>query len=80
VGFVIRDRFGNDVFGSNTHHPGCARRTVAPAIRSRVAFEVDLCLRSGQLLGERRAPRADNSHVEANYDWWDRALLFDVLP
>ena len=79
VGFVIRDRFGNDVFGSNTHHLGLRSEDCRAGDSLHVAFEVDLCLGAGSY-SVSVALHAADSHVEANYDWWDRALVFDVLP
>jgi lipopolysaccharide transport system ATP-binding protein len=79
VGFVIRDRLGNDVFGSNTHHLGLGAGECAAGEVLRVAFEIDLRLGAGSY-SVSVALHAAESHVESNYDWWDRALVFDVRP
>lgn len=77
VGFVLRDRLGNDIFGTNTRHLGLAAGPCHPGDRLRVAFSVELCLGAGSY-SLSVAVHAAQSHVEANYDWWDRVLVFDV--
>jgi lipopolysaccharide transport system ATP-binding protein len=79
VGFVIRDRLGNDVFGSNTHHLDVPVEDCLPDEVLRIAFDVDLRLGTGSY-SVSVALHAAASHIEANYDWWDRALVFDVHP
>lgn len=79
VGILIRDRLGNDMFGTNTHHHGLA----LPA--GRVGFlEVEWDLR-GFHLGPGHysltvAAHAGSVHAAGNYDWWDRCLTFQVIP
>ncbi len=47
VGFLIRDRLGNDVFGTNTHHLETPERCVGgrPAFRMRVRHRPDVARR-----------------------------------
>ena len=79
IGILIRDRLGNDVFGTNTHHHGVA----LPSDRKgRLALTWDL---SGFHLGPGHysltvAAHAGAAHPAGNYDWWDRCLTFQVLP
>lgn len=79
VGVLLRDRLGNDVFGTNTHHMGldieiAAGNAIAvdfevPALNLGVGhYSVTVALHSGA------------AHVENNFDWWDRALVFQVVP
>jgi lipopolysaccharide transport system ATP-binding protein len=80
VGFIIRDALGNDVFGTNTYHLGRRKFDVAagdgfvcefafPALALGVGhYHVSIALHS------------DMTHVSGNYDWWDRALTFEVVP
>lgn len=79
VGFVIRDRLGNDVFGTNTHHLGVASRECREGEALRVAFEVELRLGTGSY-SVSVALHAEQSHLASSYDWWDRAVVFDVHP
>ena len=78
LGFLIKDRIGQWVYGSNTALLG---HTVAPlegggAYRFRISlpgqlgegtYSLSLSLHDGV------------DHLHANYDWWDRALLFEVV-
>ena len=80
VGILIRDRLGNDVFGTNTYHHAVSRKDVAHG----EAFVVDfnfaaLNLGSGSF-SVTVALHSRDVHVAANYDWWDRALVFQVFP
>ena len=79
VGILLRDRIGNDVFGTNTHHMGLRLKAAAgqamvvdfeaPALNLGVGhYSVSVALHSGA------------AHAENNYDWWDRALVFQVVP
>jgi lipopolysaccharide transport system ATP-binding protein len=80
VGFLLRDRLGNDVFGTNTW----ALRTGTPyglrpaESRNLVEFVLPLHLGVGTY-SITLALHARHAHVEANYDWWDRAIVFQVV-
>ena len=78
LGCASRDRFGQTMFGTNSYH--CDRVLAHPepgrlylfAIRFRAnlgegSYSVVTALHSG------------DSHVENNYEWRDRALLFEVV-
>ena len=79
VGFVIRDRLGNDVFGSNTFHHGVAHQPCDAGDELTAHFALDLNLGPGSY-SVTVALHTERSHVEDNFDWWDRALLFQVAP
>jgi lipopolysaccharide transport system ATP-binding protein len=79
VGFVIRDRLGNDVFGSNTFHHGLAHEPCAAGDELAARFALDLNLGAGSY-SVTVALHTEHAHVDANFDWWDRALLFEVVP
>jgi lipopolysaccharide transport system ATP-binding protein len=78
VGFLIRDRLGNDVFGTNTFLLGLPAPPCAAGDERVAAFEVSLDIGSGTY-SISAALHADRAHVEANYDWWDRAAFFQVV-
>lgn len=77
VGILIRDRLGNDVYGTNTNFLGfplpadamgqvCVE-FIIPSLRLGVGtYSITVAL------------HADASHLDANYDWWDQALTFQV--
>lgn len=80
VGILIRDRLGNDVFGTNTFHHGLTLKGMSAA----ESFYVDFCF-PGLFLGYgsysvTAALHTKDVHVVNNYDWWDRALVFQCIP
>jgi lipopolysaccharide transport system ATP-binding protein len=80
VGILIRDRLANDVFGINTFHLNAARRDVEAGEMMTVDFvfrEFSLGVGSYSLTV---ALHAGDSHLALNYDWWDRSLVFQVIP
>jgi len=79
VGFVIRDRFGADVFGTNTYHLGVRPRPCAPGACLVATFEMQLNLGPGSY-SLSAAVHAGRDHIEQSFDWWDHALAFQVAP
>ncbi len=80
VGMLIRDRLGNDVFGTNTLHLGESLQSVRAGQHLTAEFEFsELRLGVGNY-SVTIALHAGDSHVTSNYDWWDRVLLFQVVP
>jgi len=79
LGILIKDRLGNDIYGTNTHHQGIE----LPGDR---VGSIDLLWDlSGFHLGPGHysltvAAHAGSAHQAGNYDWWDRCLTFQVLP
>lgn len=79
LGILVRDRFGHDMFGTNTRHHGVSLDGDRPGV-----FEVVWDLH-GFHLGPGHysltvAAHAGSAHAVGNYDWWDRCLTFQVLP
>lgn len=80
VGLLIKDRLGNDVFGTNTHHMLQALGPIAPGEVKDISFEFSsLALGPGHY-SITLASHASSDHLAGNYDWWDRALVFQVMP
>ena len=80
VGILIRDRLGNDVFGTNTYHHELSQKCVAQHASFSVDFKfpaLNLGIGSYSLTV---ALHSRDAHVTDNYDWWDRVLVFQVLP
>jgi len=81
VGFMLKDRTGQDIFGTNSSlrgeladlgdSPGTPRK-----LRIRIpelnigpgSYSLALALHSGA------------SHLQGNFDWWDNAEVFQVVP
>lgn len=80
AGFLIRDRLGNDVFGTNTWHvraEGLA--DVWPGTTAELCWQIpELNLGPGSYTIS-VALHGDMTHVENSYDWWDKAALFEVV-
>lgn len=77
LGILIKDRLGQAVYGTNTHHQG---RPVADAqpgesIEYRCAIPLRLGPGSYSLT---LALHQDDTHLGKNYHWCDRILIFQV--
>jgi len=79
VGVLLRDRMGNDVFGTNTHHLGCKDMSVANGDSLDLSFELPLNIGPGNY-SVCIAVHAGESHLEENCDWWDQCLMLQVVP
>lgn len=80
VGILIRDRLGNDIFGTNSWHHGQSLRSIQGGSRVQAEFAIpSLNLGIGNY-SLTVALHANDTHVSNNFDWWDRALVFQVTP
>jgi lipopolysaccharide transport system ATP-binding protein len=76
AGFLIRDRFGQDIFGSNTHLMGLSK-SLAAGERSTLQLRVPMHLHPGKYtLTLSLHDGAD--HTERCFQWWDNAVRFEV--
>jgi lipopolysaccharide transport system ATP-binding protein len=80
VGILIRDRLGNDVFGTNTYHHGVSRKDVAEGDSFAVDFNFAALNLGRGSFSLTVALHSRDAHIAANYDWWDRVLVFQVFP
>lgn len=78
VGYMIKDRLGQPVFGTNTHHHGCPISNLGDGERIEYRFDFTANLGPGSY-SVAVAFHADATHVGKNYEWRDRALIFNVL-
>lgn len=78
VGYMIRDRLGQPVFGTNTHHTGNALTDLPAHEHYTARFRFSAALGEGGYTVT-VALHAGAAHTEKNYDWWDRAVTFDVV-
>ena len=80
IGLLIKDRLGNDVFGTNTHHMLQTLGPVAVGEIKDLFFDFpSLALGPGHY-SITLAAHASSNHLAGNYDWWERALVFQVMP
>lgn len=80
VGILMRDRLGNDVFGTNTHHHGISKNDVAQGASFCVDFDFSALNLGPGSYSLTVALHSREVHVAGNYDWWDRVLVFQVFP
>lgn len=80
VGFIFRDPFGNDVYGTNTFHLQHRLLDVAPGSSFLCEFDIDRMALGVGHYHVSIALHRGMVHVSGNYDWWDRALTFEVIP
>jgi lipopolysaccharide transport system ATP-binding protein len=80
VGFLIRDRLGNDVFGTNTHYLETPAPSLAAGTRYDCTFEIERLVLGAGHYSVTIALHDAASHLVRNYDWWDQALVFQIIP
>lgn len=78
LGYLIRDRLGQQVFGTNTHHLDASDRRLAASETRTYAFAFRANLGEGSY-SISVALHAGDTHVEKNYEWRDLALVFTVI-
>lgn len=78
LGFMIKDRIGQPVFGTNTHH---LKQTLYDLQAGQnIQFDIELTANLGPgTYSVALALHADHSHVGKNYEWRDLAVVFNVV-
>lgn len=78
LGYMIKDRLGQPVFGTNTHHLGKpeSRLAAGESLKCRFSFRADLGEGSYSIA---TAIASSETHLTHNYEWRDLALVFQVL-
>ena len=78
VGYVIKDRLGQNIFGTNTHHLNCKSTTVAAGhtFTYKFTFPANLGIGSYSVAV---ALHASETHIVENFEWVDLALVFNVV-
>lgn len=79
VGILLRDRMGNDVYGTNTHHLGRKDIAICAGDSLEVIFTFPMNIGPGNY-SVCVAVHAGDSHLEENCDWWDQCLSLQVIP
>jgi lipopolysaccharide transport system ATP-binding protein len=78
LGYRIKDRLGQNIFGTNTHHK---QQVLAPAVAGEeivFRFAFPLNLGPGSYSVATSLHSAD-THLVDNYEWRDLALVFNVM-
>ena len=79
VGILIRDRLGNDVFGTNSFHLEVDKEIYRAGENIEATFTLPLNLGCGNY-SLCVAIHSGDTHLQDNYDWWDQCLAFQVIP
>lgn len=77
-GYMIKDRLGQAVFGTNTHHLALDMRDLKKdqTVNLSFSFVANIGLGSYSVT---TALHVADTHVAANYEWRDLALVFNVV-
>jgi len=78
LGFLIKDSLGQPVYGINTHRLDKPVDDLCAGDRYRFRFEFPASIGKGNYSVSLSASRLD-SHLDKNYHWIDRALIFSVI-
>ena len=78
VGYVIKDRLGQSVFGTNTHHLKRNLKVLRKGSEVKFIFQFSANLGVGTY-SIAIGLHASESHLDKNYEWRDLALIFDVV-
>lgn len=78
VGYMIKDRLGQPVFGTNTHHLRRQLYSVSEGTTAVFDFRFAVNLGSGSYSIAVALHTAD-SHIGRNYEWRDLAQVFNVI-
>lgn len=78
IGYMIKDRFGQPVFGTNTHHLEFQLKDVASDQQIEFCFDFDANLGPGSY-SIALALHASDTHLAKSYEWRDLAVIFTVV-
>ena len=77
-GYMIKDRLGQPVFGTNTHHLRLALKQLAQGEQITLLFSFPANIGLGSYSISTALHVAD-THLAANYEWRDLALMFNMI-
>lgn len=78
VGYLIKDRLGQPVYGTNTHHMGCKVSDLQAGESLDYSFSFTANLGPGSY-SVAVALHITDSHLSRNYEWVDLTLVFNVV-
>lgn len=77
LGYMIKDRLGQPMFGTNTHHTNMPLHALQADEEAEFRFTFPANLGPGSY-SVTTALTSDDTHLDANYEWRDLALIFMV--
>ncbi|KGF62613.1 ABC transporter ATP-binding protein [Pseudomonas lutea] len=78
VGYMIKDRLGQPIYGTNTHHLDKKMGALEGGNQLEYVFRFDANIGVGSYSIAVALHTAD-THLNANYEWRDLALVFNVI-
>jgi lipopolysaccharide transport system ATP-binding protein len=78
LGYLIKDRLGQPIFGTNTYRLGLPLKQIETGERVTYQFSFPANMGEGSY-SVTLALHASDSHLEANYVWKDRVMLFNIV-
>jgi lipopolysaccharide transport system ATP-binding protein len=78
LGYIIKDRLGQPIFGTNTHHLDIPMRSLSTGNSLKVDFSFKASLGEG-VYSIALALHESDTHLSKNYEWKDRALMFQII-
>lgn len=78
IGYMIKDRLGQPIFGTNTHHLKRKLVNVLSGSSIQLEFEFDANIGPGSY-SVTFGLHAGGSHIGKNYEWRDLAIVFMVV-
>ena len=75
---MIKDRLGQPIFGTNTHHYDNIIKNAKKNDSYEFSFSFDMNLGVGSY-SIAFALHSDDTHISANYEWKDNAIVFNVV-
>jgi lipopolysaccharide transport system ATP-binding protein len=78
VGYMIKDRLGQPIFGTNTFHHKKTIYNTKKDDEFEIIFSFPMNLGVGSY-SIAVAIHADDTHIRSNYEWKDNALIFTVI-
>jgi lipopolysaccharide transport system ATP-binding protein len=77
LGYMIKDRLGQQIFGTNTHHIEAVEQDLVPGDLVTYSFTFNAALGVGTY-SIAVALHDSFSHISQNYEWRDLAAVFQV--
>lgn len=78
LGMLLKNKFGQPIYGINTHRKEMALERVTPDESPEFRFSFPMNIGPGNYSVSLSLSRGD-SHVEKNYEWTDRAMTYHVV-
>jgi lipopolysaccharide transport system ATP-binding protein len=78
LGYALKDRFGQVIYGTNTHLKDQAINQ--PPVGAEYRFQIEFFANLGPgTYSVQTALVSDDTHMVNNYEWRDLALVFEVI-